>query len=89
MDHTGRRMMMKLSSLTTTRGSPIAAIPCWSVTKIERTDSHLLFLLTLNNRLFLAPLDNPKVVLDIGTGIGIWAQYELEMAQSCYHGSLN
>ena len=35
---------------------------------------HLLFLLTLNDRLFLAPLDNPKTVIDIGTGIGIWAQ---------------
>lgn len=33
---------------------------------------HHLFLLTLNDKLFLAPLKNPKRVLDIGTGIGMW-----------------
>lgn len=36
-----------------------------------------MFLLTLNDKLFLAPLDQnpPKKALDIGTGTGIWAQY--------------
>ncbi|MCJ1464596.1 hypothetical protein MMC07_003209 [Pseudocyphellaria aurata] len=35
--------------------------------------SHHIFLLTLNDKLFVAPINNPKRVLDIGTGIGIWA----------------
>lgn len=35
---------------------------------------HLLHLLTLNDKLFLAPLKNPKRVIDVGTGIGVWAQ---------------
>lgn len=35
--------------------------------------AHHMFILTLNNNLFLAPIDNPKRVLDVGTGIGIWA----------------
>ena len=35
---------------------------------------HNLYLLTLNNRLFLAPIDhNPSNILDLGTGTGIWA----------------
>jgi len=33
---------------------------------------HHLFNLTFN-RLHLAPLENPKHALDIGTGTGIWA----------------
>lgn len=36
--------------------------------------SHHLFLLTFNDKLFLAPIQNPKSVLDVGTGTGIWAQ---------------
>ena len=36
--------------------------------------SHHLFLLTFNDKLFLAPIQNPKNVLDVGTGTGIWAQ---------------
>ena len=39
-------------------------------------DRHHLFLLTLNDRLFLAPLEEPRRVLDVGTGNGIWAQYD-------------
>ncbi|KAL1987418.1 hypothetical protein VTN96DRAFT_3800 [Rasamsonia emersonii] len=36
--------------------------------------AHHLFLLTLKNKLHLAPIgDNPQRVLDIGTGTGIWA----------------
>lgn len=78
MGRTGRRMMRKLSSLTTMRESlHVACHPCRSPNlQIVERDSHHLFLLTLNNRLFLAPLDNPKQVLDVGTGIGVWAQYE-------------
>lgn len=36
--------------------------------------AHNLYLLTLDSKLFLAPIgDNPQQVLDIGTGTGIWA----------------
>jgi len=34
---------------------------------------HQMFLLVLDTKLFLAPLEEPKKVLDIGTGSGIWA----------------
>ncbi|MCJ1258421.1 hypothetical protein MMC24_006254 [Lignoscripta atroalba] len=36
--------------------------------------SHHLFLLTLDDKLFLAPIRDPKKVIDVGTGTGIWAQ---------------
>lgn len=36
--------------------------------------AHHLFLMTMGDRLFLAPIgDNPQNVLDVGTGTGIWA----------------
>lgn len=35
--------------------------------------AHHMFILTLNNKLFCAPIESPKRVLDVGTGIGIWA----------------
>jgi ubiquinone/menaquinone biosynthesis C-methylase UbiE len=34
---------------------------------------HQLFLITLEGKLHLAPLKDPQLVLDIGTGTGIWA----------------
>ncbi|KAI9712959.1 MAG: hypothetical protein M1812_006706 [Candelaria pacifica] len=34
-----------------------------------------LFLLTLKDKLFLAPLHDPRKVLDVGTGAGMWAMY--------------
>jgi SAM-dependent methyltransferase len=41
---------------------------------MERLDlQHQLWLLTLHNELFLAPIPAPRNVLDIGTGTGIWA----------------
>ena len=40
----------------------------------DRLDlQHHLFLLSLDGRLNLAPIVNPQLVLDIGTGTGIWA----------------
>ncbi|KAI9733995.1 MAG: hypothetical protein M1834_002652 [Cirrosporium novae-zelandiae] len=43
-------------------------------TENDRLDlQHHIFLLTLDNKLHLAPLKNPQNVLDIGTGTGIWA----------------
>lgn len=34
---------------------------------------HHLWLLTLRDQLFLAPIENPQIVLDVGTGTGLWA----------------
>ncbi|KAF1916540.1 S-adenosyl-L-methionine-dependent methyltransferase [Ampelomyces quisqualis] len=34
---------------------------------------HHLWLLTLHDKLFLAPITNPKRILDVGTGTGLWA----------------
>ena len=48
-----------------------------SAEHILKPNSHHAFLLTLNDRLFLAPLNDPKKALDIGTGNGIWAQYDV------------
>jgi len=28
-----------------------------------------------DNKLFLAPVEQPKKVLDVGTGTGVWAMY--------------
>jgi SAM-dependent methyltransferase len=40
----------------------------------DRLDlQHHLFLLSLDDKLNLAPVVNPQLVLDIGTGTGIWA----------------
>ena len=40
----------------------------------ERLDLyHHIWLLILDGELFVAPLENPRKVLDIGTGTGIWA----------------
>jgi hypothetical protein len=36
---------------------------------------HHLFILVLQDRLYLAPIPQPRHVLDIGTGIGLWAKY--------------
>ncbi|CZR62967.1 uncharacterized protein PAC_12864 [Phialocephala subalpina] len=45
----------------------------------ERLDlQHHLFVMTMNNKLHLAPITNPQNVLDIATGTGIWA---IEFAQ--------
>ena len=34
---------------------------------------HHLWLLTLDDKLFLAPIENPEMILDVGTGTGLWA----------------
>ncbi|KAL8376637.1 hypothetical protein RB595_007647 [Gaeumannomyces hyphopodioides] len=35
--------------------------------------AHHIMCLALDNKLFLAPVDNPQRLLDVGTGTGIWA----------------
>lgn len=35
--------------------------------------SHHLWLLTFEDKLFLAPIENPEMILDVGTGTGLWA----------------
>ena len=46
--------------------------------ELERLDiKHHIIMLLSNGHLHLAPLTNPRRILDIGTGTGIWA---MEMA---------
>jgi hypothetical protein len=35
--------------------------------------AHHMYLMTLEGKLHLAPLDNPHNIIDLGTGTGIWA----------------
>ncbi|KAF2281277.1 S-adenosyl-L-methionine-dependent methyltransferase [Westerdykella ornata] len=35
--------------------------------------AHHMYLLTLDRKLHLAPIKNPQMILDVGTGTGIWA----------------
>ena len=42
--------------------------------ELERLDlQHELYLALLDGRLYLAPIDDPQKILDIGTGTGVWA----------------
>ena len=47
--------------------------------KLTWNRRHHMFLLTLNNKFFLAPINNPKRIMDVGTGLGIWASYGLQL----------
>lgn len=41
--------------------------------ELDRLDmQHHMFKLVMNNKLYHVPLNNPKQILDIGTGSGIW-----------------
>lgn len=41
--------------------------------ELDRLDmQHHMFKLVMNNRLYNVPLKDPKQILDIGTGSGIW-----------------
>jgi hypothetical protein len=35
--------------------------------------AHHMYLLTLDQKLYLAPIQSPQTILDAGTGTGIWA----------------
>ncbi|EPS35960.1 hypothetical protein H072_10565 [Dactylellina haptotyla CBS 200.50] len=39
---------------------------------------HHVFLVRLGGRLFLAPIENPQKIMDVGTGTGIWAMQVAE-----------
>ena len=55
---------------------------------MDRLDlQHQLWLYTLRNELFTAPIQSPKNILDIGTGTGIWA-IEVGMSNRVYKRSL-
>ena len=42
--------------------------------ELDRLDlSHQMFKITMGDKLYLAPIDKPATILDIGTGTGIWA----------------
>lgn len=41
--------------------------------ELDRLDmQHHMFKLVMGGKLYNVPLDNPKQILDIGTGSGIW-----------------
>lgn len=40
--------------------------------------AHHMYLLTLDQKLHLAPIENPHTILDVGTGTGIWAIVSLD-----------
>ncbi|KAF2636676.1 S-adenosyl-L-methionine-dependent methyltransferase [Massarina eburnea CBS 473.64] len=46
--------------------------------------AHHMYLLTLDRKLHLAPINNPQRILDVGTGTGIWA---IDMADQ-YPGAM-
>ena len=42
--------------------------------ELDRLDlSHQMFKITMGDKLYLAPIDKPSRILDVGTGTGIWA----------------
>lgn len=46
---------------------------CYRIFQTNAEQVHLCYELVLDGRLYLAPLNNPQDVLDIGTGRGDWA----------------
>jgi ribosomal protein L11 methylase PrmA len=54
--------------------------------ELDRLDmQHHLIKMVNHGRLFFAPLDHPKRILDIGTGSGIWP---IEMGKFFLHAYL-
>lgn len=55
-------------------GPPARSPVCrMSGTDMPDRERHHVWLLTLRDALFLAPLQDPQRVLDVGTGTGLWA----------------
>jgi hypothetical protein len=46
--------------------------------------AHHMYLLTLDQKLHLAPIENPQTILDVGTGTGIWAIVLLSLDSSVW-----
>lgn len=46
---------------------------------------HFIYLMLLRGKHFLAPIDKPKRILDVGTGTGIWA---MDMAEKFPHAEV-
>jgi methylase of polypeptide subunit release factors len=44
---------------------------------------HEILLHVLGDNLYLAPLENPQAILDVGTGTGIWAVEVAEKFPDC------
>lgn len=43
--------------------------------------AHAMYHLTLDDKLHLAPLHEPKQILDVGTGTGIWVREEMSILE--------
>lgn len=52
--------------------------PCDETANETQDLAHHMYLLTLDGKLHLAPIENPHRILDVGTGTGIWA---IDMAE--------
>lgn len=79
MANIGFPMMTRLYDSSNMRESTqVMLSPIDIANELTRIDSHHMFLLTFNDKLFLAPIKNPKRVMDVGTGLGLWASYGLQ-----------
>ncbi|CAI7598119.1 unnamed protein product [Penicillium glandicola] len=50
---------------------------------VNEQQSHHIYLMILKGELFQAPIKNPKRVLDLGTGTGLWAMEYAEVPPNC------
>ena len=67
-----------ITSKTSSPNIPPSNCESPSQIELDRLDlQHHVIKLLLNGEIHLAPLDNPRRILDIGTGTGLWA---IEMA---------
>lgn len=56
--------------------------------ELDRLDmQHHMFKLVMDDRLFNVPLKNPKQILDVGTGSGIWPMELGKTSILCHEGS--
>lgn len=78
MANIGFLMMTRLYESSNMRESPqVMLSPIDMSNEWTWIHRHHMFLLTFNDKLFLAPMNNPKRVMDVGTGLGLWASYGL------------
>lgn len=73
-------MMMRLyDSSNMCESTPEMLSPVDDSNELIGSRRHHMYLLTLNDKLFLAPVNNPKKIMDVGTGLGLWASYGLRI----------